>query len=189
MVPYHGTRSVHVTDVLAGETNSRRPHRASAAMCGNNPNLAPEVNTAKCIGGTALGFAIVTVVGILLDWPGFISAAAGILSIIGNSIICCCGPKTKSEGSGKMMAGMVINIIACVFHFIAIILIIVLTLLVATSDGGGAAQAAVAGFIVIIASGTIVFSLVAGILEAVAAAKMSAARAAILKDGPSTATV
>ena len=46
-------------------------------MCGNNPNLAPEVNTAKCIGGTALGFAIVTVVGILLDWPGFISGGGG----------------------------------------------------------------------------------------------------------------
>ena len=103
---------------------SRRPHRASA-MCGNNPNLAPEVNTAKCIGGTALGFAIVTVVGILLDWPGFISAAAGILSIIGNSIICCCGPKGKGEGAGKFTAAMVLNIIACVLHFAAIIGVIV----------------------------------------------------------------
>ena len=94
-------------------------------MCGNNPNLAPEVNTAKCIGGTALGFAIVTVVGILLDWPGFISAAAGILSIIGNSIICCCGPKGKGEGAGKFTAAMVLNIIACVLHFAAIIGVIV----------------------------------------------------------------
>ena len=162
-------------------------------MCGSNPELRPEVNSAKCLAGTTLGFAIVTIVGFGV-WPaGPISALAGILSTIGNSIICCCGPKTKSEGSGKMMAGMVINIIACVFHFIAIILIIVLTLLVATSGGGGRAQAATAaaaaGFLVIIASGTIVFSLIAGILEAVAAAKMSAARAAILKDGPSTATV
>ncbi len=157
--------------------------------CGSNPELHPETNSAKCMAGTTLGFAIVTIVGFGV-WPvGPISALAGILSTIGNSIICCCGPKTKSEGSGKMMAGMVINIIACVFHFIAIILIIVLTLLVATSGGGGRAQQATAGFIVIIASGTIVFSLIAGILEAVAAAKMSAARAAILKDGPSTATV
>ena len=137
--------------------------------------------------GTTLGFAIVTIVGFGV-WPvGPISALAGILSTIGNSIICCCGPKTKSngEGSGKMMAGMVINIIACVFHFVAIILIIVLTLLVATSGGGGRAQQAAAGFLVIIASGTIVFSLIAGILEAVAAAKMSAARAALLKVYPS----
>ena len=43
-------------------------------MCGNNPNVAPQVNNAKCIGGTALGFAIVTIVGFLLDWPGAISA-------------------------------------------------------------------------------------------------------------------
>ena len=49
-----------------------RPHRGS--MCGNNPNVAPQVNNAKCIGGTALGFAIVTIVGFLLDWPGAISA-------------------------------------------------------------------------------------------------------------------
>ena len=39
-------------------------------MCGNNPNVAPQVNNAKCIGGTALGFAIVTIIGFLLDWPG-----------------------------------------------------------------------------------------------------------------------
>ena len=157
-------------------------------MCGSNPELRPEVNSAKCMAGTTLGFAIVTIVGFGV-WPaGPISALAGILSTIGNSIICCCGPKTKSEGSGKMMAGMVINIIACVFHFISIILIIALTIAVGTSTSDRAAAAA-AGFILIIASGTIVFALIAGILEAVAAAKMSAARAAILKDGPSTATV
>ena len=70
-------------------------------MCGNNPNVAPQVNNAKCIGGTALGFAIVTIVGFLLDWPGAISAVAGILSVIANSIVCCCGPKAKGEGAGK----------------------------------------------------------------------------------------
>ena len=157
-------------------------------MCGSNPELRPEVNSAKCMAGTTLGFAIVTIVGFGI-WPaGPISALAGILSTIGNSIICCCGPKTKSEGSGKMMAGMVINIIACVFHFISIILIIALTIAVGTSTSDRTAAAA-AGFILIIASGTIVFALIAGILEAVAAAKMSAARAAILAAGPSTATV
>ena len=55
----------------------------------------------------------------------FISAAAGILSIIGNSIICCCGPKGKGEGAGKFTAAMVLNIIACVLHFAAIIGVIV----------------------------------------------------------------
>ena len=102
-------------------------------MCGNNPNVAPQVNNAKCIGGTALGFAIVTIVGFLLDWPGAISAVAGILSVIGNSIVCCCD--------------------------------------------------------LIVMIPTIIFALIAGILEAVAAAKCSAAKAAILADGPSTASV
>ena len=94
-------------------------------MCGNNPNVAPQVNNAKCIGGTALGFAIVTIVGFLLDWPGAISAIAGILSVIGNSIVCCCGPKAKGEGAGKFTAAMVLNIIACILHFAAIIGVVV----------------------------------------------------------------
>ena len=38
-------------------------------MCGSNPELSPEVNSAKCIGGTALGFAIVTLVGFaIVPW-------------------------------------------------------------------------------------------------------------------------
>ena len=94
-------------------------------MCGSNPELSPEVNSAKCIGGTALGFAIVTIVGFLLDWPGAISAVAGILSVIGNSIVCCCGPKAKGEGAGKFTAAMVLNIIACILHFAAIIGVVV----------------------------------------------------------------
>ena len=94
-------------------------------MCGNNPNVAPQVNNAKCIGGTALGFAIVTIVGFLLDWPGAISAVAGILSVIANSIVCCCGPRAKGEGAGKFTAAMVLNIIACILHFAAIIGVVV----------------------------------------------------------------
>ena len=44
-------------------------------------------------------------------------------------------------------------------------------------------------FYLIVMIPTIIFALVAGILEAVAAAKCSAAKAAILADGPSTASV
>ena len=44
-------------------------------------------------------------------------------------------------------------------------------------------------FYLIVMIPTIIFALIAGILEAVAAAKCSAAKAAILADGPSTASV
>ena len=60
-----------------------------------------------------------------MDWPGAISAVAGILSVIGNSIVCCCGPKAKGEGAGKFTAAMVLNIIACILHFAAIIGVVV----------------------------------------------------------------
>ena len=127
-------------------------------MCGNNPNVAPQVNNAKCIGGTALGFAIVTIVGFLLDWPGAISAIAGILSVIGNSIVCCCG---RDGDDGWKVVCDLINLF----------LVVALT------------------FYLIVMIPTIIFALIAGILEAVAAAKCSAAKAAILADGPSTASV
>ena len=73
-------------------------------MCGSNPELSPEVNSAKCIGGTALGFAIVTLVGLAIVPWGTVSAFAGIFGTIAGGIVCCCGPKTKGEGAGKMNA-------------------------------------------------------------------------------------
>ena len=94
-------------------------------MCGSNPELSPEVNSAKCIGGTALGFAIVTLVGLAIVPWGTVSAFAGIFGTIAGGIVCCCGPKTKGEGAGKMNAAGILFILSAVFHLIAIILPIV----------------------------------------------------------------
>ena len=94
-------------------------------MCGSNPELSPEVNSAKCIGGTALGFAIVTLIGFAIVPWGLVSALAGLFGVIAGSIVCCCGPKAKGEGDGKMNAAGILFIIAAVFHFIAIILPVV----------------------------------------------------------------
>ena len=94
-------------------------------MCGSNPELSPEVNSAKCIGGTALGFAIVTLVGLAIVPWGTVSAFAGIFGTIAGGIVCCCGPKTKGEGAGKMNAAGILFIVSAVLHFIAIILPII----------------------------------------------------------------
>ena len=94
-------------------------------MCGSNPELSPEVNSAKCIGGTALGFAIVTLIGFAIVPWGLVSALAGLFGVIAGSIVCCCGPKAKGEGAGKFTAAMVLNIIACILHFAAIIGVVV----------------------------------------------------------------
>ena len=94
-------------------------------MCGSNPELSPEVNSAKCIGGTALGFAIVTLIGFAIVPWGLVSAFAGIFGTIAGGIVCCCGPKTKGEGAGKMNAAGILFIVSAVLHFIAIILPII----------------------------------------------------------------
>ena len=95
-------------------------------MCGSNPELSPEVNSAKCIGGTALGFAIVTLIGFAIVPWGLVSALAGFFGVIAGSIVCCCGPKAKGEGDGKMNAAGILFIVAAVaIHCIAIILPIV----------------------------------------------------------------
>ena len=86
---------------------------------------SPEVNSAKCIGGTALGFAIVTLIGFAIVPWGLVSALAGLFGVIAGSIVCCCGPKAKGAGAGKFTAAMVLNIIACILHFAAIIGIVV----------------------------------------------------------------
>ena len=70
-------------------------------MCGSNPELSPEVNSAKCIGGTALGFAIVTLIGLAIVPWGTVSAFAGIFGTIAGGIVCCCGPKTKREADER----------------------------------------------------------------------------------------
>ena len=103
-------------------------------MCGSNPELSPEVNSAKCIGGTALGFAIVTLVGFAIVPWGLVSALAGLFGVIAGSIVCCCGPKAKGEGDGKMNAAGILFIIAAVFHFIAIILPIVGFLILSAAE-------------------------------------------------------
>ena len=81
-------------------------------MCGSNPELSPEVNSAKCIGGTALGFAIVTLIGFAIVPWGLVSALAGLFGVIAGSIVCCCGPKAKGEGDGKLNAAGILFIIA-----------------------------------------------------------------------------
>jgi hypothetical protein len=93
-------------------------------MCGSNPELAPEVNKAKCLSGAVLAFGIVTLLGFGIPPGGIVSALGGLLSLIGGSIVCCCGPKTKGTGNGQLMAGAVLSILALIFHFIGAVLCI-----------------------------------------------------------------
>jgi len=59
-------------------------------MCGSSPNVSPQVKSAKCIGGTVLGFAIVTIIGFGIPPAGPISALGGLFGTIGGSMLCWC---------------------------------------------------------------------------------------------------
>jgi hypothetical protein len=111
-------------------------------MCGSNPELSPEVNSAKCLAGAVLAFGVITLLGFGIPPGGIVSALGGLLSLIAGSIICCCGPKARGEGNGQLMAGAVLAILGGVFHAIGAILCIVFIILAnvatasATSDDG-----------------------------------------------------
>ena len=66
-------------------------------MCGSNPEVAPEVNKAKCFAGCALGFGIVTLLGFGIPGGALVSSIGGLLGLIAGSMLCCCGPKSKGS--------------------------------------------------------------------------------------------
>ena len=94
-------------------------------MCGSSPNVPKEVKTAKCIGGTVLGFAIVTLIGFALGAPGAISALGGLFAVIGGSMLCCCGPKEAGKGACTHTAAMVMCILGAICHLIGSLWLII----------------------------------------------------------------
>ena len=106
-------------------------------MCGSNPELAPEVNKAKCIAGNVLGFGIVTLLGFAVPGGGgILPSIGGLLGLIAGSILCCCGPKTKGTGGGQHMAAAVLGILAAILHIVGAILVIVAIIAVNTAVAG-----------------------------------------------------
>ena len=85
-------------------------------MCGSAPNAPKEVSSAKCIGGTVLGFGIVTLVGFALGAPGALSAVGGLFATIAGSMLCCCGPKEPGKGACLHVAAMVMSILGAICH-------------------------------------------------------------------------
>lgn len=94
-------------------------------MCGSNPEVAPEVNKAKCFAGCALGFGIVTLLGFGVPGGGWVSSIGGLLGLIAGSMLCCCGPKSKGQGGGIHIAAAVLAIISTICYLVGAILCVV----------------------------------------------------------------
>ena len=94
-------------------------------MCGSNPEVAPEVNKAKCFAGCALGFGIVTLLGFGVPGGGWVSSIGGLLGLIAGSMLCCCGPKSKGQGGGLHRAAAVLAILSTICYLVGAILCVV----------------------------------------------------------------
>jgi len=74
--------------------------------CGNNPDLAPAVNTAKCWAVPSMIFAILACIGFI--GGAWVQGIGGILGLVGSSIIICCVSK-PGEGAGSVMAAAILQ--------------------------------------------------------------------------------
>ena len=108
-------------------------------MCGWSPDVAPEVNTAKCFAGCAIGFFIfpfgtgiisfssgVVAFGVAaFGLGGWVSSIGGLLSLIAGLMLRCCGPKSKGQGGGLHRAAAVLAILSTICYLVGAILCVV----------------------------------------------------------------
>ena len=108
-------------------------------MCGWSPDVAPEVNKAKCFAGCAIGFFIfpfgsgivsfssgVVAFGVAaFGLGGWVSSIGGLLSLIAGLMLRCCGPKSKGQGGGLHRAAAVLAILSTICYLVGAILCVV----------------------------------------------------------------
>ena len=84
--------------------------------CAANPNVSAEVGRAKCASIAVIVMAILNVIGGITTLPigGYVPLAGGVLSLIGSSMLLCCGPSSKGQGKGLHVGGLVLFILTAV---------------------------------------------------------------------------
>ena len=98
-------------------------------MCGDNPNLLPEVNAATCFSTLAFAFTCVTFVAGPY-WPfGTVSVLACIFGVVGGAMVTCCAPARRQEQTpgfaARMQVSATLFFVGAAAHFIQLILLIV----------------------------------------------------------------
>jgi hypothetical protein len=109
-------------------------------MCGSNPEVAPEVNKAKCFAGCAIGFGMATfgfgLAALILSRGAsalgyaWVSSIGGLLGVIGGLMLCCCGPKSKGQGGGLHLKTAVLAILSTICYLVGAILCVVVVVAV-----------------------------------------------------------
>ena len=93
-------------------------------MCCSSPDVPTEVNTAKCWAIPVMVFAIFSCIGFL--GGAWIQGVGGILSLIGSSILICCGPKAGGGGAGSCMAAFVLMLLGAIAELVGAVIGLIL---------------------------------------------------------------
>ena len=144
-------------------------------MCGDNPNLLPEVNAASTTSYVALAFACTTFIAMAI-WPlGTASGLVGVFGVVGGSIFCCCGPPYRA---GQMQAAGALFIVGAATHLIQLILLVAAFVLwFPQCDRGRDHDCGWHGFTLFLMAWPAILALVSVIAETIAARQCFAAKA------------
>ena len=150
-------------------------------MCGDNPNLLPEVNSAITTSYVALAFACTTFIAMAI-WPlGTASGLVGVFGVVGGSILCCCGPPYRP---GQMRAACALFIVGAAAHLLQLsLLITAFVLWFPECDRGRDHNCGWHGFTLFLMVWPAIFALAAVIAESFAAYLCFVAKRALLRVG------
>ena len=157
-------------------------------MCGSNPDLLPEVQSATCFSTLALAFSCVTFLAGMY-WPfGTVSMFAGIFGLIGGAMVCCCAPVRRQEqtpGVGtRMQASGALLIVGAAAHFVQLILLIVAFIdHFPNCRSPPDSSCGVHGFTLVVLVVVMLFAVVAIVFDIVAGRHCILAKRAILRVG------
>jgi len=110
-------------------------------MCCQNPNYTAKANQAKCWAIVSLVFAIITLLSFAVG--GYASGIGSILTIVGTSLVICCGPAKAGAGAGcKFKAASILVLIGAIVHIVGLVLM----LMVVVGSGNNTNQLCLEGY-------------------------------------------
>ena len=163
-------------------------------MCGDNPDLLPEVQSATCFGTLALAFTCVTFLAGPY-WPfGTVSALAGIFGVVGGAMVACCAPLRRQEQTpgfaGRVQVSAALFFVGAAAHFIQLILLVIAFIdhlpkcnAAFSLQGGGDFLCLWHGITLVVLVVVMLFAVVAIVFDIVAGRHCILAKRAILRVG------
>lgn len=151
-------------------------------MCGSDPNLAPQTNSAKCWSIPIMIFAIISCIGFL--GGAWVQGIGGVLGLVASSMLICCGPKAAGEGGGMTQGAMILYVLGAIAEILGAVLGLLAYFALVdtyTTTCGGSEQCLnlAVGITAIIIFPSVALGIVAGVLQLVGAFKAFKSKQAI----------